>query len=101
MIAIKAGRRVYRQALRVVLMEAAAMGNLAYRLFAASLIVLGAGVFAYMMRITYGATIEWDRKLLAIGMPLSFLIPAVAALMVAIGCAMFAHAWRSGRPSRF
>lgn len=76
------------------------MGNLAYRLTAALFVIVGAALFAYMMQVTYGTAIEWDRKLIAIGMPLSFLLPAVAALMVAVGCAMFAHSVQVARRAR-
>ncbi|HEX5380519.1 MAG TPA: hypothetical protein VFW47_18210 [Phenylobacterium sp.] len=76
------------------------MGTLAYRIVAGLLIVLGAALFAYMMQVSYGTSAEWDRRLFALGMPLSFLLPAVAALMVAVGCAMLSYAWRAARMAR-
>lgn len=68
------------------------MGNLIYRVCAVLLALAGAALFAFMMEATYRSSGGWDRMLLAIGMPLSFLLPLLGALMVAAGALMFTHA---------
>ena len=77
------------------------MGNQIYRLFAAVIAAAGLGLFAYMMQVTYDTAPEWDRRLIEIGMPLSFLLPLLGAFMTAMGVAMFAHASHRGRSERF
>ncbi len=68
------------------------MGNLVYRVCAVLVALAGAALFAFMMEATYRTSGGWDRMLLAIGMPLSFLLPLIGALMVAAGGLMYAHA---------
>ncbi len=76
------------------------MGNLIYRVFAVLVAVAGAMLFAFMMEATYRTTGGWNRMLFTIGMPLSFLLPLLGALMVAAGCAMFSHGARLARLRR-
>lgn len=71
------------------------MGRVLYHLSALAMIVGGALLFGYMMRVSYGGTPEWDRKLIEIGMPMSFLLPVFGALLVSFGLAMLSHAWQA------
>ncbi len=73
------------------------MGRVLYRLSALVMIVGGGVLFGYMMRVSYGGTPEWDHKLIAIGMPMSFLLPVLGALLVSFGLAMLSHGWQEGR----
>lgn len=70
------------------------MGRVLYLLSAVVMIIGGGVLFGYMMRVSYGGTPEWDRKLIEIGMPLSFLLPVIGALLVSFGLAMLSHAWQ-------
>jgi TRAP-type mannitol/chloroaromatic compound transport system permease small subunit len=50
--------------------------------------------------VSYGATQEWDQALIRLGMPLSFLLPMVGAMMVVIGWAMLSQSLAEGRDRR-
>lgn len=67
------------------------MGNLIYRIVGLLLLAAGVALFAFMMQVTYDTAAEWDRMLIQIGMPLSFLLPMVGALIAALGAVMIAH----------
>jgi hypothetical protein len=73
------------------------MGNLIYRVCAILVALAGTALLAFMMEATYRTSGGWDRMLLAIGMPLSFLLPMLGALMVAAGALMYTHAAQRGR----
>jgi hypothetical protein len=72
------------------------MGNLVYRVCAVLVALAGTALLAFMMEATYRTSGGWDRMLLAIGMPLSFLLPLLGALMVAAGALMYTHAAQDG-----
>lgn len=76
------------------------MGRVLYHLTALAMIVGGGLLFGYMMQVSYGGAPEWDRKLIAIGMPLSFLLPVIGALLVSFGLAMLSHAWQQGHEAQ-
>jgi len=73
------------------------MGYLIYRIIGLVVALIGAALFAFILEVFYGVSRQFDQMAFAIGMPLSFLLPAVGALMMALGALMFMHAGR-GRP---
>lgn len=73
------------------------MGQLIYRLFAGLMVVIGVGMFGFMMRVSYGTTREWDMALIKLGMPLSVLLPIVGAAMAVTGWAMLSQSLVEGR----
>lgn len=77
------------------------MGNMVYRVFALTVAAAGVLLFAYMMQVTYNTAPEWDHKLIALGMPLSFLLPLLGAMMATLGLVMFAHALHRGQSERY
>ena len=45
----------------------------------------GAALLAYMAAVNYADGPQWDRALIAIGMPLSYLLTLAGALLVGLG----------------
>ncbi|MES2724573.1 MAG: hypothetical protein V4656_15590 [Pseudomonadota bacterium] len=70
------------------------MGNLIYRIVAIVTVVLGVGLTIFTLMVAYRTDAEWARMLFTLGMPASLLLPAVGALLAAVGVAMFVHALR-------
>ncbi len=70
------------------------MATLIARLIGLLLALAGAALIAFILEVFYRTSREFDHMAFAIGMPLSFLLPAVGALMVALGVLMFIHAGR-------
>ncbi len=70
------------------------MAALIYRLIGMLVALAGASLIAFILEVFYRTSQEFDRMAFAIGMPLSFLLPAVGALMVALGVLIFIHAGR-------
>lgn len=76
------------------------MGNLIYRIVGFLFLAAGVALFAFMMQVTYDTAAEWDRMLIRIGMPLSFLLPMVGALIAALGAVIVAHSFERTRQTR-
>jgi hypothetical protein len=70
------------------------MGFLIARIVGALVALAGAALMAFILEVFYRTRAEFDHLAFAIGMPLSFLLPAIGALMVALGVLMFIHAGR-------
>jgi hypothetical protein len=47
--------------------------------------LLGAALLVYMALVNYADGPQWDRALVAIGMPLSYLLTLAGALLVGLG----------------
>jgi hypothetical protein len=76
------------------------MGFLIYRIIGLLTALLGAALIAFILEVFYRTSRQFDQLAFAIGMPLSFLLPAIGALMVAAGVLMFIHAGRRQRSKR-
>jgi hypothetical protein len=76
------------------------MRILTRRLVGLASAALGVGLIVFIMEANYRTSVEWDRILFSVGMPLSFLSTAVGALLVAVGVLIFAHARGDAGPSR-
>lgn len=70
------------------------MGNVIYRIVAIVTLVLGVGIATFALMAAYRTDDDWARMLFTLGMPASLLLPAVGALLAAVGVAMFVHALR-------
>lgn len=70
------------------------MAYLIYRIIGLLVAMAGAALFAFILEVFYRTSRHFDQLAFAIGMPLSFLLPAVGALMVALGVLTFIHAGR-------
>ncbi|HQT52162.1 MAG: hypothetical protein Q8N10_02180 [Phenylobacterium sp.] len=71
------------------------MGNLIYRIAAIITVALGTALTVFALMAAYRTDDEWARVLFTLGMPASLLLPALGALLAAIGVAMFIHALRA------
>ena len=70
------------------------MAILISRLVGMVVALAGAALIAFILEVFYRTSREASQMAFAIGMPLSFLLPAVGALMVALGVLMVMHAGR-------
>ena len=70
------------------------MAILIQRLIGLLLALAGVALIVFILEVFYRTSREADHLAFAIGMPLSFLLPAVGALMVALGVLIVIHAGR-------